>query len=154
MWALETPWYELIIRAIVLFFFLFLVMRMWGKKHFGELNPFDFLLLLIMSESVQNVLVDDEKSITGGLISLSTLFILNVILNRLSYRSQRLERYIDGVPKVLVQNGKVDEQAKARLRLTDQELEEALRLEGVMDLASVKEARMETNGHISVVKDP
>lgn len=85
MWDMNREWYELMIRASVIFLGLFIMFRIWGKKHLGEMAAFDFVLLLIMSEAVQNSLVDDDKSIQGGLIVVATFMILSSIMNILFF---------------------------------------------------------------------
>lgn len=152
MWQLQTSWYELVIRSIVIFFFTFILIRIWGKKHLAQVNLFDFMLLLIMSESLQNSLVGDEKSITGGIIAISTLILCNVFLNKISFNSKKAEKILEGVPKVLIKNGKVNEEIKNNVKITDAELLEALRMEGVNRVNDVAEAVMEANGHITVIK--
>jgi len=152
MWTLDTPWYELVIRGTAIFFFMFIIMKLWGKKHLGEMAAFDFILLLFISEAVQNSLVDDDKSIPGGMIVIATFLFWNILLNKITYRSRRLERLIDGEPKVLVKDGKVDTEMMAKQQITKQELYEAMRQEGVDELRKVKQATLETNGHVSIIE--
>ena len=152
MWALETPIWELIIRATSVFTFLFLVCRIWGRKHMGQLSPFDFILLLIISECFQSALQGEEKSITGGMIALTTLVSLNTILSRTTFFSQRLEKLIDGAPKILIQDGIVDEEMRKKEVLSYQDLYTALRMEGVLEIKDVVQATIEPNGRLSVVR--
>lgn len=152
MWTLDTPWYELVIRGSAIFFFMFIIMKIWGKKHLGEMAAFDFILLLFISEAVQNSLVDDDKSIPGGMIVIATFLFWNMILNKITYRSRRLEKLIDGEPKILVKNGKVDNEMMQKQQITKQELYEAMRQEGVDELSKIKQATLETNGHVSIIE--
>jgi uncharacterized membrane protein YcaP (DUF421 family) len=152
MWTLETPWYELFIRGTCIFFFMLIIMKVWGKKHLGEMAAFDFILLLFISEAVQNSLVDDDKSIFGGMIVIATFLFWNSLLNKLTYRFRKLEKIIDGVPKILIKNGIVDEKALREEQITEQELFEAMRKEGIDELKKVKKATIETNGHLSVIE--
>lgn len=152
MWSLDSKWYELVIRATSIFTFLFIVFRIWGKKHFGELTPFDLILLLIMSEAVQNALVDDDKSIPAAFVTIGTMMLLNIFLNKLVFHSRKAEKIIEGSPKILIKNGVVDEKLMKQETITDQQLNEALRMQGVMDIKEVHQATLETNGSISVVK--
>lgn len=153
MWTLETPWYELVIRATCIFVFVFILMRLWGKKHMGELAAFDFIVLLFMSEAIQNSLIGDEKSIFGGMIVISTFFILNILMNKTTFRSRRMEKLLDGDAKVLIWKGKVNEQALQEEEITWQELHEAIRQQGVLKVSDVKQATLESNGHISVIEN-
>ena len=110
MWDLTTPWYELVLRATIVFLGLFFMFKLWGRKHLGEMAAFDFILLLIMSEAVQNSLVDDDKSIQGGLIVVATFMILSSLMNVFSFYSRKAERFLEGTPKVLIRNGKIMEE--------------------------------------------
>lgn len=151
MWTLGTPWYELVFRGIIIFVFMFVIMRVWGKKHLGELTATDFILLLFMSEAVQNSLIDGDKSVFGGMIVITTLFTCNVIVNKLTYHFPRLEKILDGEPKILIKDGMVIHSVMRKEQITQQELLEAIREEGVLEIEKVKQATIETNGHISVV---
>ena len=152
MFELVTPWTELITRGTIVYFSVLVIMRIWGRKHFGELTAFDFILLLIMSEAVQNSLVDDDKSVVGGIIVVLTFVTWNAILNKISYRYPFFENLVAGKPKTIIKNGKIDFKVKKAEHISDQELEASLRLEGVDDIHDVKEATVETNGHISVIQ--
>ena len=152
MWSLETEWQELVFRAASIFAFLFIVFRFWGKKHFGELTPFDLILLLIMSEAVQNALIDDDKGVPAAFITIGTLVLLNIMMNKLAFHSRKAEKIIEGVPKILIKNGKLDQKLMNQETITDQELHEALRMQGVIAVDEVFQATLEANGSISVVK--
>lgn len=152
MWSLQTPWYELVFRGTCIYFFVFLIMRIWGRKHIGELTTFDFILLLIMSEALQNSMVEDDKSLTGGMIVLSTFLGLNALVNRLTYRFPMLEVRLNGNPIVLVKQGQLMKEDLEKQKITMKELLQALRLEGVLKVEDVEQATLEANGHISVVK--
>lgn len=152
MWTLETPWYELVIRGTVIYFFMFILMRIWGKKHLSEVTTFDFILLLFISEAVQNSLVDDDHSLFGGMIVITTFLIWSTILNKLTFRSRKFEMLIDGEPKIIVKDGKMIREVLRKEEITEQELYESFRENGVLDLKDVKQATIETNGHISVVQ--
>jgi uncharacterized membrane protein YcaP (DUF421 family) len=152
MWDLKISPYELIFRAVAVFSFIFIVFRFWGKKHFGQLSPFDFILLLIISESVQNALVSNDQSLLAAFITISTLMLLTVILNRITFYSKRAESIIDGTPKAIVFKGKINEFLLRKEKITESELFEALREHGASELSDVQLATLETNGTISVVR--
>lgn len=152
MWTLETDWYEIVIRAIAVFGFLFLVFRFWGKKHFGEFTPFDFIILLIMSEAVQNALVDDDKGIPAAVISITTMMLMNILLNKLSFKYKKAEDILEGTPKVLIKDGKLDRNLMKQETITERELHEALRMQGVWKVDDVFLGMLEANGSISVIK--
>ncbi len=152
MWEINTSVFELVVRATVVFLFLFFVCRIWGRKHLGQLSPFDFILLLIISECFQSALQGEEQSITGGMIALITLVLLNTIVNRITFFSTNLEKIIDGKPKILISNGIVDDEMRKKEVLSYQDLHSALRMEGVMEISEVLQATIEPNGRISVVR--
>lgn len=152
MWTLHTPWYELVIRGVSIYVFMFVLMRLWGKKHLGEMTAFDFILLLFMSEAVQNSLVDDDKSVFGGMIVIVTFLLMNIAVNKITYRSRMMEKILDGTPEPLILNGKVLKDVLKKEEITKQELMEAIRLQGVEEVSKVKKATLESNGHISVIE--
>lgn len=149
---MESSPFEIIIRTTIIFLFILITFRISGEKHLGELTPFDFVLLLIISEAVQNALIDDDHSVTAGLICVATLIILNTIVNRISFSSKSAEKLIEGTPKVLIYKGRVHKDTQENEKISDQELYEALRQEGVLDPKEVYLAAIETSGKISVVK--
>lgn len=152
MWTLTTPLSELLIRGTCIYFFMFIIMKIWGKKHLGEMAAFDFILLLFISEAVQNSLVDDDKSITGGMIIIVTFLFWNSLINKLTFRFRKLEKLLDGEPQIVIKNGHVDTNLLRKEKITEQELFEALRQQGVDELKKVKKATLETNGHLSVIQ--
>jgi uncharacterized membrane protein YcaP (DUF421 family) len=152
MWLMDKPEYEIIVRGVAIFFFVMVVMRFWGKKHLSELNPFDLVLMLIMSESLQNALVADDKSIFGGFLSMGTLIVLNTIFNKLTTHSRTAEKIIDGTPKFLIRDGKLDHKMLKEEAMTMQELHSALRQQGVMEPEEVEWGIIEPNGKFSVIK--
>jgi uncharacterized membrane protein YcaP (DUF421 family) len=141
---------ELIFRAALVYAGVFLLLRVVGKRHVGELAPFDLVVLLILSECVQNALIADDKSVTGGLIAAGTLFGLNQVIGRLSWRSKRAERLLEGTPRVLVRHGHVLKEVLAEEQITHSELLEALRREGCTSLSKVRYAVLELSGDITI----
>lgn len=152
MWNLTTPWYELILRGTIIYFFMFISIKFWGKKHMGELTAFDFILLLFISEAVQNSLVSDDKSVLGGMIVITTFLLWNSLINKITFRSRKLERILDGTPVILVQNGTMDKENMRKEQVTEMELHEAMRGQGLDDLSKVKKATLETNGHLTIIE--
>ena len=151
MFDLSVSVPELIVRAVVIYFGLFLLMRLIGKKHVGELAPFDFLVLLILSETVSNALTGEDKSLIGGLISAATLLGLVQLVGYVSWRSKKFERFLEGVPKILVRNGTRNVDMMAQQQVTLSELVEALRRNGCTNIADVRAAVLENDGKITVV---
>jgi uncharacterized membrane protein YcaP (DUF421 family) len=150
MFQLQTPWWELIVRGTVIYLALFLIFRLSGKRQVGQLTPFDLVLLLIISNAVQNAMVGPDTSLVGGLIVAIVLVAWNRVLGFLSARSHRLEKVIEGRPEVVVHMGRVYEDVLRRNEISMEELRGALRRNGVFDIADVEYALLETNGAISV----
>ena len=143
---------EHIVRAAIVYAFLFVLLRFIGKKHVGELAPFDLIVLLILSETVQNAMIGDDKSLVGGLISAATLIALTQAMSILSWRSKRLSRIIEGTPKVLVRNGERNRDTMQREQVSISELVEAMRQNGCCSILEVKLAMLENDGKISIVR--
>jgi uncharacterized membrane protein YcaP (DUF421 family) len=142
---------EIVIRVVVLYLALVLLVRLAGKREVGQLSPLDLLAMLILSETVSPALTVQDSSLPGSLLASATLLALTGLMGRLSYRSRRLERWIEGSPTVLVEDGELDREAARRERITQQELDGALRRHGVDSLREVKRAMVEPNGEITVV---
>ena len=151
MWNLTIPWWEFIVRGAIVYVFLIVLLRITGKRQVGQLAPFDLVLLLVLSNAVQNSMNGGDNSLVGGRISATTLVVLNYGVGYVAYRNKPLERLIEGKPEVLIHNGRLFEQVMARAQLTHHELNAALRQAGVASVEQVKSAILENNGSISVI---
>lgn len=151
MLNLTIPWYELAARAAIVYVFLLFLLRISGKRQVGQLAPFDLVLLLVLSNAVQNSMNGGDASLIGGMISATTLVALNYLTGVATYRSKKLEAIIEGHPQVLIHNGKLLEQVMAGAQLTHHELHAALRQSGCTSVEEVHSAILENNGTISVV---
>jgi len=152
MWTLSVAWWELIVRSIIVYAFLIVLLRITGKRQVGQLAPFDLVLLLVLSNAVQNAMNGGDNSVIGGIISATTLIALNFFVGWLTYRNKRLEILIEGQPEVLIHNGKLFEKVMARAQLTHHELNAALRQAGCLTVAEVHCAILENNGTITVTQ--
>ena len=152
MLTLSIPIGELILRSLVVYVFLLLLLRLTGKRQVGQLAPFDLVLLLVLSNAVQNSMNGGDNSLVGGLVSATTLVALNLGLGLVTYRSKRLEALIEGRPQILVHNGKLYETVLRDAKLTRHELHAALRQNGCDCVDDVHLAVLENNGSISVVQ--
>jgi len=150
MWTLSVIWWELILRGVIVYVFLIVLLRITGKRQVGQLAPFDLVLLLVLSNAVQNAMNGGDNSLVGGLISATTLVVLNYGVGFLTYRSKRLEMLVEGRPEVLIHNGKLFEEVMARGKLTHHEINAALRQAGCSCIEEVHSAILENNGSISV----
>ncbi|HVT57125.1 MAG TPA: YetF domain-containing protein [Thermoanaerobaculia bacterium] len=151
MWKIAVPWWELVVRGAVVYGFLLVLLRATGKRQVGQLAPFDLVLLLVLSNAVQNSMNAGDNSLVGGLVSATTLVGLNYLVGLATYRSKRLETIVEGQPQVLIHNGKLFEEVMAREKLTRHELNAALRRAGCSCVEEVRSAILENNGAISVV---
>jgi uncharacterized membrane protein YcaP (DUF421 family) len=152
MWALSIPLWELILRSILVYTFLLGLLRLTGKRQVGQLAPFDLVLLLVLSNAVQNSMNGGDNSLVGGLVSAATLVGLNSVIGLATYRSKRLESLLEGRPQVLIHNGRLYEHALKDAKLTRHELDAALRQSGCASVDEVHTALLENNGSISVVQ--
>ena len=150
MFLLAIPWFEFIVRAVIVYAFLLLLLRLTGRRQVGQLAPFDLVLLLVLSNAVQNSMNGGDNSLVGGLISAATLVLLNDVIGLATFRSKRLESLIEGRPQLLVHNGKLFEDVLMRGQMTHHELNAALRRSGCNSAEDVHSAVLENNGSISV----
>ena len=151
MFNLAIPLWELVVRGAVVYVFLLVLLRITGKRQVGQLAPFDLVLLLVLSNAVQNSMNGGDNSLVGGLVSAATLVALNYCVGVATYRSKKIESLIEGRPQILIHNGKLFEDVVAKARITHHELAAALRLAGVSCVEEVHTAILENSGEISVV---
>ena len=151
MWNMSVPWWEFIVRGVAVYLFLLVFLRLTGKRQTGQYAPFDLILLLILSNAVQNSMNAGDNSLVGGLISATTLIGCHTALSYLTYHFPRLARLVDGQPQVLVQNGHVNAPLLHDELLTPEDLAAALRASGCLGVHEVERATLETNGQITVV---
>lgn len=150
MWNLSLPWWEFIARGVLVYTFLLIILRITGKRQIGQLSPFDLVLLLVLSNAVQNSMNGGDNSLLGGIISATTLIAVNYVVSFLTFRNKKLELLVEGKPQLLIHNGKVFEDVMARAQLTHHELNAALRQAGCACATEVHSAILENNGTISV----
>lgn len=151
MWNIAVPWWELVLRSAIVYAFLLVLLRLTGKRQVGQLAPFDLVLLLVLSNAVQNSMNAGDNSLVGGLISAMTLVGLNYVMGYATFYSKGVELVVEGKPEVLIHNGTVDFGVMRRAQLTHHELEAALRQAGCMGHNEVRLAMLENNGAISVI---
>ena len=151
LFVLQTPLAELILRAAVIYFFLLIVMRVIGRHEFGQLTPFDLILLLIISESISEALNAGDSSLLAGLVSASTLLGLNVLLSVAQYRSPRIRRIISPGALMIIKDGRIIEANLRRELMTRDDLIERLRAKGIDGVDEVRVAYIESDGDISAL---
>ncbi len=152
MFHLSVPWWELVLRSVIIYVALLLLLRMTGKRQTGQLAPFDLVLLLLLSNAVQNSMNAGDNSLIGGVISAVTLIALNFAVGGLVFKSKHVENWVEGKPQVLIHDGKLVAEIMRESLLTQHELNSALRREGCCTVGEVSLAILEMNGSISVIK--
>ncbi len=151
MWKLTQPWWEFVLRAVVVYGFLLVGLRMTGKRQVGQLAPFDFVLLMVLSNAVQNSMNAGDNTVTSGVVLVVALLVLNGFMSWLTFRSKTAELVLEGKPQILVHNGHVDQAVMARERITQHELLSAVRQMGLVGLDDVRVAILENTGRINVI---
>jgi len=146
MFHLPLPILEKIIRPVVVYIFLIVFLRLFGKRELAQLNPFDLVVLLSLSNTVQNAIIGDDNSVSGGMIGAFALLAINWILMRLLYRAPKVTAVLEGSPATLVQNGIVNQVALKQETLTHEELISILNKNGFNDPADVDLCVLEPNG--------
>ena len=155
MWKLGLPWWEFVLRGLIIYVFLLVILRVTGKRNTGQLAPFDLVLLLVLSNAVQNSMNGGDNSVLGGIILAVTLIGLHYVVAIMTYKSKRLEAWIEGAPRTLIHNGVLNEDVVRRELLTRHELAAALRNAGCTDIEHVRLATLENNGQITIaLRDP
>src|SRR6267142_365917 len=123
MWNISLPhWWEFVVRAVIVYGFLLVILRLTGKRQVGQLAPFDLVLLLVLSNAVQNSMNGGDNSLVGGMISAITLVGINYFVGVATFRSKKLEALIEGRPQVLIHNGMLYEDVLKAAQLTHHEL--------------------------------
>src|SRR6266513_5242638 len=151
LFVLGIPLLEKILRPILVYAFLVVSLRLSGKRELVQLNPFDLVVLLTLSNTVQNAIIGDDNSVTGGIITASTLLLVNYLVVRFLYRHEKLDRVVEGESCTLIENGQVLENKLTQQVLTRQELEAAAHKQGFGDLREVESAVLEPSGTISFI---
>ena len=146
MFQLPLPVMEKILRPVVVYLFLIIFLRLFGKRELAQLNPFDLVVLLSLSNTVQNAIIGNDNSVTGGIIGAFALLAINWVLMRLLYRLPKVNEALEGTATVLISHGKVDFKALEEETLTEIELRAVLHKQGINDYSEVETCVLEPNG--------
>ena len=146
IFALGAPLVEKMLRPIAVYVFLVAVLRIFGKRELAQLNPFDLVVLLSLSNTVQNAIIGNDNSLTGGLIGAFTLLAMNYVVVRFLFRHRRLDQIFEGKPTVLIADGKVVKHALAKELLTRGELLTVLHRQGFGSIGDVDRCVIEPGG--------
>ena len=152
MWQLSAPAWQFIVRGLLVFGFVLLFLRLSGKRQVGQMTPFDLVLLLLISNAVQNAMNGGDNSITAGVILAASLIGADLAIGAATRRFRKIETLIEGQPELLVHNGCVLPHALKRAGMTHHDLMAGLRVSGVASIEDVHAAVLETNGRISVLQ--
>jgi uncharacterized membrane protein YcaP (DUF421 family) len=144
-----VPIAEKVLRTIAVYVFLLGGLRLFGKRELGALNPLDVIVLLLLSNTVQNAIIGNDNSLVGGLLGAAVLFVINQALVRYAYRNPRVRRIIEGRTEEVMRDGRIINAALTRNMITREELEAAARKQGIEHLSSVECARLELSGALS-----
>lgn len=151
MFVLGLPLLEKILRPIIVYVFLIVGLRLSGKRELVQLNPFDLVVLLTLSNTVQNAIIGDDNSVSGGLIGATSLLLINYLVVRFLYGHHKLEQLVEGQSDVLMESGKVHTDRLKRELITMSQLEAAARKQGFDSLAEVDKCVLEPSGTLAFV---
>ena len=146
IFALGVPLAEKILRPIVVYAFLVVILRVFGKRELAQLNPFDLVVLLSLSNTVQNAIIGNDNSLSGGLVGAFTLLAVNYLVVRFLFRHRRLDQLFEGKPTVLIEEGKLRKHALAKELLTRSELMTVLHRQGFGSWKDVERCVLEPGG--------
>jgi uncharacterized membrane protein YcaP (DUF421 family) len=149
MFALGIPVAEKILRPIVVYAILILGLRLAGKRELAQLNPFDLVVLLTLSNTVQNAIIGDDNSITGGIISAATLLLINYLFVRFLYRHKKIDQIVEGDADTLIENGRIRMDRLRKEVITMPELETAAHKQGFVSLDEIERAVLEPGGAVT-----
>ena len=151
IWASPAEIAGIVLRTLVVYAFILAAFRLSGKREVGQLAPFDFALVLLIANSVQNAMVGPSTSLLGGLVAAAVLLLANFALGKVATRHRKVERLLRGQARILVNRGLVLDDALRAESVSHEELLQALRENGCATLADCRLAVLEVDGSISVI---
>jgi uncharacterized membrane protein YcaP (DUF421 family) len=152
MFVLGLPLAEKILRPVVVYAFLVISLRLSGKRELVQLNPFDLVVLLTLSNTVQNAIIGDDNSVSGGIIGATSLLVVNYLVVRFLYNHKTLDRLIEGKEDVLIDKGHVKTERLKKELISMQQLAAAARKQGFDDLSQVEQCILEPGGTMTFIK--
>jgi len=155
MFWLGLPILEKVLRSSLVYIFMVVGLRLFGKRELAQTNTFDLIVLLTLSNTLQNAIIGDDNSITGGVIGAISLLVLNYLVVRFLFRRAKLDRFLEGAPVLLIKDGKVLQRNLDRELITLAELTAAAHKQGLRNLEDVDRCVLETGGSLAfIAKDP
>ena len=146
MFGLGLPIFEKMLRPVIVYLFLVVGLRLAGKRELAQLNPFDLVVLLSLSNTVQNAIIGEDNSVTGGIIGATTLLAVNYFVVRFVFKHRRLDQMIEGTPTVLIENGRLLKDALSKELLTETELQTVAHRQGFASLDEIESCTIEPGG--------
>jgi uncharacterized membrane protein YcaP (DUF421 family) len=146
MFHLHMPVLEKLLRPVIVYLFLIFFLRLFGKRELAQLNPFDLVVLLSLSNTVQNAMIGDDNTVTGGIIGAFSLLAINYVLTLVLYRLPKVDKVVEGDATVLIRRGVLDRKAMKKEALTELELKSVLHKQGLNEFAEVEKCVLEPNG--------
>jgi len=153
MFDMELPWWEFIVRGLAVYLLLLVMVRLSGRRTVGQFTPFDLLVVMLLSEAVSNSLSGGDESLVGGLICAATLVAINALIAVSTTRSKTMSKMVDGSAVLIGRDGVFFEKVMRRCRLSDGDVEEALR-EHDCPRSEMKCAFLEADGEITIMRNP
>ena len=151
-WLPEIPLAEKVLRSVIIYGFLLVAFRLAGKRQLGQMTPFDLIVLLVISNVVQNALIGNDNSLGGGLVGATAILLTNALVAWLTFRFKPLRRVIEHSPTILVRHGRILWSNLASERISRSEFHAALRREGVVTAHGLRYVLLEEDGHLSVIR--
>jgi uncharacterized membrane protein YcaP (DUF421 family) len=150
---ITNPYLNIALRSLAVYLFMLFAIRLTGKKELSQLNTSDVVLILLISNAVQNAMVGANTSLSGGLMAASMLFIANYGLKRLMFNNKKIHDLISEKPEILIHNGILDTTNLKNLGINDDEIKESMREHGIEKITDVKLAMLEIDGNISIISE-
>ena len=151
IFELSVSWWEFVLRGVLVYVIVLALIRLSGKRTVGEFTPFDLIVVILLGETMQSALVQDDTSVLGPAIAAATLILLNWFLGFLSARFRTVDKVMEGEPVVLVRNGRVDARKLRSENVSKPDLLEAIRRAQLRGVSDVAVATLETDGEITIV---
>jgi uncharacterized membrane protein YcaP (DUF421 family) len=149
LWVPGVPVLEKVARSIIVYLFLVILLRVAGKRTLGQITSFDLVVLLLLSNTVQNAIIGNDNSLTGGLIGAVVLVVFNYIIVRMVYNHRKAERALEGGTTILMHHGQFRDDVMKRQLITHAELQAAARRQGIARMSDIRVARLETGGSVT-----
>ena len=152
LFSVPVPILEKIVRPIIVYIFLVLLLRVFGKRELAQLNPFDLVVLLSLSNTVQNAIIGEDNSVAVGMIGAFTLLLINYVVVRFLFRHRRLDQILEGKPTVLVKDGRLCKSAMAKELITVSELQTVARRQGFDGVKDIQSCILEPGGAFAMTR--